>query len=61
MNLLQYGNILIDLSDIVFAKREGDETVLKLRGGHEIDLDGEIGQAIWNRLSRNLVDQMPKE
>ena len=61
MNLVQYGNVLIDLSDIVFATREGDETVLKLRGGHELNIGGEVGQAIWNRLSGPLVDQIPKE
>ena len=61
MNLTRYGNVLIDLSDIIFATREGDETVLKLRGGHQLIIGGEVGNAIWNRLSRPLIDQMPKE
>lgn len=59
MNLLQFGTILIDLGDVLYAAREGDETVLKLRGGHELTLGGEVGNAIWNRLSGRLLDQMP--
>lgn len=55
---MQYGNVLVDLSDVVFATREGDETVLKLRGGHELNVGGATGEAIWDRLSRPLIDQL---
>ena len=60
MNLLQFGNVLIDLGDVVFVTRNNDETQLKLRGGHELSIDGDIGKAVWTRLSGRLIDQMPK-
>jgi hypothetical protein len=58
MNLLQFGNRLIDPSDVVFAAREDDITKLLLRGGHTVELDGEVGSGIWTRLSGRLIDQM---
>ena len=59
MNLLQFGNRLLDTSDVVFAEREDDATKLLLRGGHEVKLDGDVGNAVWSRLSKSLLDQMP--
>jgi len=58
MNLLQFGNRLIDTSDVVFAAREDETTKLLLRGGHTVELDGEVGNVIWSRLSGRLIDQM---
>jgi len=60
MNLLQFDNTLLDLSDVVFAERDGDKTILLLRGGHDVELDGEISAAVWSRLAGPLIDQMPK-
>jgi hypothetical protein len=60
MNLLQFGNTLIDLSDVVFAERNGDKTIILLRGGHDLELDGDISNAVWSRLAGRLIDQMPK-
>ena len=60
MNLFQFGNVLIDIGDVVYAAKEGDETVLKLRGGHEINLGGDVGAATWRRLSGGLIDQLPR-
>lgn len=60
MNLLQFGNRLLDTSDGVFAAREEDVTKLLLRGGHEVKLDGEVGNVVWSRLSKSLLDQMPQ-
>ncbi|HEX6279420.1 MAG TPA: hypothetical protein VFZ49_05330 [Pyrinomonadaceae bacterium] len=59
MNLLQFGNRLLDTSDVVFVVREDETTKLMLRGGHEVVLDGDVGNVIWARLSNPLVDQMP--
>ena len=59
MNLLQFGNRLLDTSDVVFAEREDDATKLLLRGGHEVKLDGDVGNVVWSRLSKSLLDQMP--
>jgi hypothetical protein len=59
MNLLQFGNRLLDTSDVVFAERVEDATKLLLRGGHEVTLDGEVGNVVWSRLSSRLLDQMP--
>jgi hypothetical protein len=60
MNLLQFGNRLLDTSDVVFAEREDDVTKVLLRGGHEVKLDGEVGNVVWSRLSGRLLDQMPQ-
>ena len=60
MNLLQFGNRLLDTSDVVFAEREDDVTKVFLRGGHEVKLDGEVGNIVWSRLSNRLLDQMPQ-
>lgn len=60
MNLLQFGNRLLDTSDVVFAAREEDVTKLLLRGGHEVKLEGEVGNVVWSRLSKSLLDQMPQ-
>ena len=60
MNLLQFGNRLLDTSDVVFAEREDDVTNILLRGGHEVKLDGEVGNVVWSRLSGRLLDQMPQ-
>ena len=60
MNLLQFGNRLLDTSDVVFAEREDDVTKILLRGGHEVKLDGEVGNVVWSRLSGRLLDQMPQ-
>ncbi len=60
MNLLQFGNRLLDTSDVIFAEREEDATRLLLRGGHEVKLDGEVGNVVWSRLSQRLLDQMPQ-
>ncbi|MEQ1765203.1 MAG: hypothetical protein ABL984_18895 [Pyrinomonadaceae bacterium] len=60
MNLLQFGNRLLDPADVVFAVREEDATKLLLRGGHEVKLDGEVGNIVWSRLSKSLLDQMPQ-
>ena len=59
MNRLQFGNILIDLGNVVFTRREEKETVLRMRGGHDLYLGGEVGLVIWNRISGHLVDQIP--
>lgn len=59
MNLLQFGNTLIDPSDVVLAEREGEKTKLLLRGGHDVELDGDIGKAVWSRLAGRLIDQLP--
>ena len=59
MNLLQFGNRLLDTSDVVFAVREDDVTKLLLRGGHDVVLDGDVGAVVWARLSNPLIDQMP--
>jgi hypothetical protein len=59
MNLLQFGNRLLDTSDIVFAERVEGATKLLLRGGHEIVLAEEVGNVVWSRLSSRLLDQMP--
>lgn len=59
MNLLQFGNRLLDTTDIVFAERIEDATKILLRGGHEVVLDGEVGNVVWSRLSSRLLDQMP--
>lgn len=58
MNLLQFGNTLLDTGDVVLAERIGETTRLLLRGGHSIVLEGELGHAIWSRLSGRLIDQM---
>lgn len=60
MYLLQFGNRLLDTSDVVFAVREDETTKLMLRGGHEVVLDGDVGNVIWSRLANPLIDQMPK-
>lgn len=60
MNLLQFGNRLLDTSDVVFAVREDETTKLMLRGGHEVVLDGDVGNVIWSRHANPLIDQMPK-
>ncbi len=60
MNLLQFGNTLLDTGDVVLAERIGETTRLLLRGGHSIVLEGELGNAIWSRLSGRLIDQMQK-
>ena len=60
MNLLQFGNRLLATSDVVFAAREEDVTKLLLRGGHEVKLEGEVGNVVWSRLSKSLLDQMPQ-
>lgn len=60
MNLLQFGNRLLDTSDVVFAERDEDVTKLLLRGGHEVKLDGDVGNVVWSRLSKSLLDQMPE-
>lgn len=60
MNLLQFGNRLLDTSDVVFAEREADVTRILLRGGHEVRLEGEVGNVVWSRLSGRLLDQMPQ-
>lgn len=60
MNLLQFGNRLLDTSDVVFAVREEEATKILLRGGHEVTLDGEVGNVVWSRLSQRLLDQMPQ-
>lgn len=59
MNLLRFGNRLLDTSDVVYAVREDDATKIMLRGGHEVTLDGEVGNVVWSRLSGRLLDQMP--
>ena len=60
MNLLQFGNRLIDMSDVVYAAREEEITRLMLRGGHEVELGDEIGRVVWSRLAGRLIDQMPQ-
>jgi hypothetical protein len=59
MNLLKFGEILIDLSDVVCAERDGEETKLLLRGGHKVEFVGEVGSVVWTRLAGRLIDQMP--
>ena len=59
MNLLQFGNTLIDTSDVAFAERLDDKTKILLRGGHAVELDGDIGKAVWSRLAGRLIDQIP--
>ncbi|MGD9627961.1 MAG: hypothetical protein AB7V18_01810 [Pyrinomonadaceae bacterium] len=59
MNLLQFGNRLLDTSDIVFAEREDEKTRLLLRGGHSVVLEGEVGNVVWSRLAGRLIDQVP--
>ena len=58
MNLLQFGNRLIDTSDVVCAAREDETTKILLRGGHTVELDGEVGDVVWSRLSGRLIDQL---
>jgi hypothetical protein len=58
MNLLQFGNRLIDTSDVVFAAREDETTKILLRGGHTVELDGEVGDVVWSRLSGRLIGQL---
>ena len=60
MNLLQFGNRLIDMADVVFAAREEETTRLLLRGGHEVELHDEIGRVVWSRLAGRLIDQLPE-
>ena len=60
MNLLQFGNRLLDTSDVVFAVREEETTRLLLRGGHEVKLDGEVGNVVWSRLTQRVPDQTPQ-
>lgn len=61
MNLLQFGNRLLDTSDIVFAARDDDKTKLFLRGGHSVELEGEVGNVVWSRLAGRLIDQLPAD
>ena len=60
MNVLQFGNRLLDTADIVYAVREDEATKLLLRGGHEVTLEGEVGNVVWSRLAGRLLDQMPQ-
>ena len=60
MNLVQFGNRLLDTADVVFAEREEEVTKILLRGGHEVKLEGEVGNVVWSRLSGRLLDQMPQ-
>lgn len=59
MNLLQFGNRLLDTSDVVYAIRDSESTRLMLRGGHEVVLEGDVGSVVWSRLAGSLIDQMP--
>jgi len=61
MNLLQFGNTLIDPADVAFAERIDEKTKLLLRGGHEVTLDGDLGNAVWSRLAGRLIDQLPQD